>query len=77
MSRAHLSFAFRSVAKDEKVYLAPPKKRSVEEYIGYMGTDEIIEVTPLRVTLRKQLLDAGERERAQRTIKKQLKELKK
>ena len=45
----------------------------MEELIGYMGTDEVIEITPKNVRLRKLLLDSGERERAARTKMKQMK----
>jgi GTP-binding protein len=57
----------RTVAKDEKVYLPPPKRMNVEELIGYMSSDEIIEITPKSVRLRKLLLDSSERERAARS----------
>jgi GTP-binding protein len=63
----------RTHSKDEKVYLPPPKRMTVEELIGYMGTDEVIEITPKSIRLRKQLLDSGERERAARTKMKQMK----
>ena len=56
----------RTVIKDDKAYLAPPVRYTVEELIGYMNSDEIIEVTPKSVRLRKLLLDSGERERAER-----------
>jgi GTP-binding protein len=45
---------------------------SVEELIGYMGSDEMIEVTPKTVRLRKELLDGSARERAARTKAKQI-----
>jgi GTP-binding protein len=57
----------RTQAKDEKVYLPPPKRMNVEELIGYMSSDEIIEITPKSVRLRKLLLDSSERERAARS----------
>jgi GTP-binding protein len=57
----------RTQAKDEKVYLPPPKRMNVEELIGYMSSDEIIEITPKSIRLRKLLLDQGERERAARS----------
>lgn len=62
----------RTQAKDTKLALAPPKRRSVEELIGYMAEDEVIEVTPRNVRLRKLILDSGARERAARTKAKQL-----
>ncbi|KAL9178694.1 hypothetical protein ACHAXT_003825 [Thalassiosira profunda] len=74
--RAKATNNMRTVNKDEKLYLAAPTKRSVEELIGYMSEDEVIEVTPLSVRLRKLELDAGVRERAARSKKKQLESLK-
>jgi GTP-binding protein len=61
----------RTVAKDEKVYLAPPKRRTVEELIGYMSNDEMIEVTPKSVRLRKAELDPTKRKVASRKVKQQ------
>ncbi len=49
---------------------------NVEELIGYMSKDVVIEVTPLNVRLCKLELDAGARERAARTKKKQMDSLK-
>ncbi|KAL7539793.1 hypothetical protein ACHAXR_009619 [Thalassiosira sp. AJA248-18] len=66
----------RTQNKEEKVYLSPPKRMNVEELIGFMNEDEVIEVTPLNVRLRKVELDAGVRERAARARKKQLESLK-
>ena len=71
--RAKEKTNIRTQNKDEKVYLPPPKRMTVEELIGYMGTDEVIEITPKSIRLRKQLLDSGERERAARTKLKQMK----
>ena len=70
--RAKATSNVRTVNKDEKLTTAPPKKMTVEEMIGYMSDDEVIEVTPLSVRLRKVELDSGERARAARTKKKQL-----
>lgn len=54
----------RTTAKDEKLTMPPPKRMNVEELIGYMAPDEIIEVTPLSVRLRKGELDPKVRARA-------------
>jgi len=62
----------RTVNKDEKLYVPPPKRLTVEELIGYMNDDEVIEVTPKSVRLRKTILDTKARERAARTRKKQM-----
>lgn len=66
----------RTQLKDEKVVLPPPKRMTVEDLIGYMSNDEVIEITPKSVRLRKFLLDSGERERANRNRQKQIKSMK-
>lgn len=70
--KAKATSNMRTQSKDEKLYLAPPKKMTVEELIGYMNDDEVVEVTPKSVRLRKAELDSGKRERAARTKKKRL-----
>lgn len=62
----------RTVNKDEKLYVPPPKRMTIEELIGYMNDDEVLEVTPKSVRLRKAELDSGARERAARSRKKQM-----
>ena len=61
----------RTVLKDEKASLAATKNLGVEDLIAYMAEDEVIEITPKSVRLRKKLLDANERARMARTKKKQ------
>jgi len=61
----------RTVLKDEKASLAASRSMVVEELIAYMGDDEVIEITPKDVRLRKKVLDASERARIARTKKKQ------
>jgi GTP-binding protein len=51
----------RSVQADEKMVLPPPRQMTLEEAIGYVAEDELIEVTPAATRLRKQVLDAGQR----------------
>mmetsp|Transcript_30383 Transcript_30383/g.72855 ORF Transcript_30383/g.72855 Transcript_30383/m.72855 type:complete len:566 (-) Transcript_30383:416-2113(-) len=63
----------RTQAKDERVYLQPPKKMSLEELLGYMGPDEMLEVTPSSIRLRKAELNPVERRKAAR-VKKQKKD---
>lgn len=62
----------RTTAKDEKLYIPPPKRMSVEELISYMNDDEQIEVTPKSIRLRKAELDSGIRQRLARNRKKQI-----
>ena len=73
--RAKETSNVRSQNKEEKLYVPPAKKYSIEELIGYMNDDEVLEVTPKAVRLRKAELDSGARERAARTRKKQMKSL--
>ncbi|CAK9148428.1 unnamed protein product [Ilex paraguariensis] len=51
----------RSAGKDENVKLSPPRLMTLEEAIGYVASDELIEVTPKAIRLRKRYLDAGKR----------------
>jgi GTP-binding protein len=74
--RAKEKTNMRTQAKDETIRLPPPKRRNVEELIGYMSSDEIIEVTPKSVRLRKEILDSSARERAARSKNKAMKALK-
>ncbi|ONM38258.1 elongation factor family protein [Zea mays] len=51
----------RAPGKDENVRLSPPRLMSLEEAIGYVAADELIEVTPKVVRLRKKYLDSTKR----------------
>ena len=57
----------RTTSKDEAVRLTPPIQMSLEEAIAYIADDELAEVTPKSIRLRKRLLDANDRKRAGRT----------
>jgi GTP-binding protein len=48
------------------VRLTPPQIMSLEEAIAYIEEDELVEVTPKAIRLRKRLLDANDRKRAGR-----------
>jgi GTP-binding protein len=56
----------RTTSKDEAVRLTPPRKMSLEQAIAYIEDDELVEVTPKSIRLRKRLLDPNERKRASR-----------
>ncbi|MDB4088979.1 translational GTPase TypA [Flavobacteriales bacterium] len=56
----------RSSGADDKVKLAPPIIFSLEEALEYIQEDELVEVTPLSIRLRKILLSESERKRAGR-----------
>lgn len=60
----------RASGSDEAVRLVPPKKLTLEDMISYINEDELVEVTPLNLRLRKRELDANERKKAMRAAKK-------
>lgn len=57
----------RTVLKDESIRLITPKKLTIEDSISFLEDDEMLEVTPLSVRLRKKALSANERKRSQRS----------
>jgi len=60
----------RTQSKETKVRLEPPRTMAVEEILGYMDIDEVVEVTPKAIRLRKKELDSGVRARIARSSKK-------
>jgi GTP-binding protein len=56
----------RSVTADEKLFLSPPRKISLEEALSYIMDDELVEVTPQTIRLRKRELDSIGRKKAKR-----------
>ena len=56
----------RASGKDEAVRLTTPRKMSLEQAIAYIQDDELVEVTPKNIRLRKRLRDPNERKKAQR-----------
>ncbi|WP_323036322.1 translational GTPase TypA [Pararhodobacter sp.] len=57
----------RASGTDEAVRLTPPVLMSLEQAIAYIDTDELVEVTPKSIRLRKRHLDPHERKRAAKT----------
>jgi GTP-binding protein len=57
---------FRAAGKDEAVRLTPPVKFSLEQALEFIDDDELVEVTPKSIRLRKRLLDPNERKKASR-----------
>ncbi len=53
----------RASGKDDAVTLTPPVRMSLEEAIAYIDNDELVEVTPHHIRLRKRHLDPHERKR--------------
>lgn len=56
----------RASGKDEAIRLTPPKLLKLEEAIAYIQEDELVEVTPKSIRLRKMHLDPNDRKRMQR-----------
>lgn len=57
---------FRSTGKDDAIRLTPPKIMTLEQAIAYIDDDEMVEVTPKSIRIRKTLLDPNERKKAGR-----------
>jgi GTP-binding protein len=55
-----------SGGKDDAIRLTPPKRMTLEQAIAYIDEDELVEVTPSSIRLRKIHLDPHERKRASR-----------
>ncbi len=53
----------RSAGADEKLILAPPRQITLEMALEFINNDELVEVTPLSIRLRKSVLDHNERKR--------------
>ena len=57
----------RASGADEAIRLIPPRMMTLEEMITYISDDELVEVTPKSLRLRKKLLDSNERKRMSRS----------
>ena len=56
----------RTTSKDEAVRLTPPIKMTLERSLAWIQDDELVEVTPKSIRLRKAVLDPNDRKRAER-----------
>src|SRR5690606_4489344 len=56
----------RAAGRDDNVLLTPPIRMSLEQALAYIADDELVEVTPQSIRLRKAILDPHERKRADR-----------
>jgi GTP-binding protein len=61
--RKHLD-NMRSANRDVDTHLSPPRQMSLDECIEYLADDELLEVTPVALRIRKRLLNNELRERA-------------
>jgi GTP-binding protein len=60
---------FRSAGNDKNAMLAPPIRFSLERAIEYIAGDELVEVTPKNIRLRKRILDSNVRAREVKKMK--------
>ena len=56
----------RASGKDEAMLLIPPRRMSLEQALAYIEDDELVEVTPGAIRLRKRYLDPHERKKSER-----------
>ena len=56
----------RTTSKDEAVRLTPPLRMTLERALAYIEDDELVEITPKSIRLRKRHLDPNERKKAER-----------
>lgn len=56
----------RTTSKDEAIKLTPPKLMTLEQAMAYIESDELVEVTPKNIRIRKRYLDSNERKRQSR-----------
>ena len=56
----------RTTASDENIFLAPPRKMTLEEALEYIAEDEYVEVTPAVIRMRKIFLTETDRKRGSR-----------
>ncbi len=56
----------RAAGKDEAMLLIPPRRMSLEQAIAYIEDDELVEVTPSAIRIRKRYLDPNQRKRFER-----------
>ncbi|MBP6690420.1 MAG: translational GTPase TypA, partial [Hyphomonadaceae bacterium] len=57
----------RASGKDETIRLTPPRRLTLEQAMAWIEDDELVEVTPAAIRLRKAYLDPNERKRAAKT----------
>jgi GTP-binding protein len=53
----------RAAGSDDNIILTPPNTMSLEKAIAYINDDELVEITPLSIRMRKALLDENARKR--------------
>jgi GTP-binding protein len=65
-SKAKKLTNIRTTAADEKLFLTPPLNLTLEAALELINEDELVEVTPKSIRLRKRILDHNERKRVEK-----------
>ena len=65
-SKAKKLTNIRTTAADEKLFLSPPRVFTLESALEFINDDELVEVTPHAIRLRKRALDHNERKRLEK-----------
>jgi GTP-binding protein len=58
----------RSTGTDEALTLTPPRILSLEQCLEYIEEDELVEMTPVNIRLRKKILDPNERKKSEKSM---------
>ena len=61
----------RSKSSDENISLEPPRELTLEAALEYIEDDELIEVTPQNIRLRKRFLSSSDRKKLSREAKRE------
>ena len=61
----------RASGSDDKMILTPYRRLSLEQALEFIADDELVEVTPENIRLRKRILDENERKSAEKRRKSQ------
>jgi GTP-binding protein len=56
----------RAAGRDDNVLLTPPMKLTLEKALAYIENDELVEITPKSIRLRKRILDPHDRKKAEK-----------
>jgi GTP-binding protein len=56
----------RAAGRDDNILLTPHIKMTLERALAYIQDDELVEITPQSIRLRKRFLDPNDRKRAER-----------
>ncbi|HET6281459.1 MAG TPA: translational GTPase TypA [Polyangia bacterium] len=68
-SKAKKLTNIRTTAADEKLFLSPPRVFTLESALEFINDDELVEVTPKAIRLRKRALDHNERKRVEKVAR--------